>query len=107
MKDINYYFTNAIKCIEYIIDSDFYNKNDKKELVNVKVMLERWHRIFNEKNTLKEFSTKDIEYLDLEITDFFSKYITTESVRENYAERLLYYFGHLTKYWKNEMLVGE
>ena len=45
--------------------------------------------------------------MDLEITDFFDKYIKIESVKENYSERLLYNFSHLEKEWKSEMLGGK
>ena len=42
--------------------------------------------------------------MDLDITDFFDKYIATDNVKENYAERLLHDFGYLEKEWKKEML---
>ena len=52
------------------------------------------------------YNKNDIEYIDLELTDFFDKYIKIESVKENYSERILYNFSHLMKEWKNEMLGG-
>ena len=59
------------------------------------------------KNTLKDIEPKELEYISLEITDFFDKYLPSESVKENYAERLSYDFGQLEKYWKEEIVGGK
>ena len=50
---------------------------------------------------------KSPEVVAYELTDIFDKYVETESVSENYTERLLYDFGHLEKSWKDEMLGGK
>lgn len=55
---------------------------------------------------MKGIEPKELESIGLEITDFFDKYVVTESVKENYAERLLYDFGHLEMKWKTELLGG-
>ena len=36
--------------------------------------------------TLKKIHPKELENMDLEITDFFAQYVTIESIKENYAE---------------------
>ena len=76
----------------------FFNKLKEK--------IESWYASYKETNTLKDIEVKDLENIDLEITDFFDKYIIKEPVKENYAERLLYDFEHLEENWKQEMLGG-
>lgn len=102
--DANSYFEDIIECMNCIYKSDVYENNEKERLNNVKEKIENWHNSYLKSNTLKEITPKDIEYMDLEITDFFDKYIKIESVKENYSERLLYNFSHLEKEWKSEML---
>lgn len=65
------------------------------------------YKTYKEKNTLKEIEPKELEYIGFEITNFFDRYLKTESVKENYAERLLYDFGNLEMIWKDEMLEGK
>ena len=105
-RDVNSYFEDIIECINCIHKSDVYCNNEKENLNNVKKKIEYWHNSYLKSNTLKEINPNDIKYMDLEITDFFDKYIKIESVKENYSERLLYDFSHLAKEWKNEMLGG-
>ena len=105
--DFNLYFERVIECINSIHKSDMYDVNEKENLNNVKKKIEYWYNFYLKSNTLKEINPSDIEYIDLEITDFFDKYIKTESINENYSERLLYDFGLLMKEWKNEMLGGK
>ena len=50
-------------------------------------------------------NSNELKNIDLEITDFFAKYVETEPIEENYAERLSYDFSELESYWKEEMLL--
>ena len=102
--DVNSYFEDIIECMNCIHKSDVYDNNEKENLNNVKKKIEYWYNSYLKSNTLKTINPNDIKYMDLEITDFFDKYIKIESVKENYSERLLYDFSHLEKEWKNEML---
>ena len=102
--EINMFFVRIMDNIDIILNNDFYK--NKGNLDKVKEKIQNWYDNFKENNTLKSISAKDLEFVDLEITDLFDEYITLESVSENYIERLLYDFGHLEKLWKNEMLGG-
>ncbi len=101
-RDVNSYFDGIISNIDTILNNDFYK--NKKQLNIVKTEIIKWYDSYKEYKTLKKISPKTLEDLDLEITDFFAQYIETESVEENYAERLLYDFDELERYWKAEML---
>jgi len=106
-RDVNSYFEKIIECINSIHKSDMYDGDGKENLNNVKKKIEDWHNSYLKSNTLKEINPNDIKFIDMEIIDFFDKYVKIESVNENYSERLLYDFGHLMKEWKNEMLGGK
>lgn len=103
-RDINSYFDGVINNINIILNNDFYDNKDNLEEVKNKVL--EWQEDYKKNNTLKGISVKDLEYLDLEITDFFADYVATEPIKENYAERLSYDFSILEKKWKDEMLGG-
>ena len=104
LRDTNSYFNGVLKNIDIILKNDFYKFEDKNSLKIVKLKIENWYINYKEKNTLKEIEPKELEYIGFEITDFFDKYIKIETPKENYAERLLYDFGHLEKSWEQEML---
>ena len=106
-RDINSYFQGVLENINIILDNNFYSDDDKKSLESVKLKIENWYAVYKEKNTLNGIEPKELENIGFEITDFFDKYVITESVKENYAERLSYDFGHLEKDWKIEMLEGK
>ena len=101
-RDIKSYFDGVLENINIILENDFYT--DKKNLKDVKILIEKWYKSYKEKKTLRGINPKELENIGFEITDFFDRYLTIESVKENYAERLLYDFGHLEKDWKEEML---
>lgn len=103
-KDIKSYFNDILKNIDIILENSFYKENDKENLKNIKNLINKWYKSYLDSNKLIEIEPKKLEYIDLEITDFFAKYIETESAKENYAERLLYDFGRLEHLWKDEML---
>ncbi|MGM9877990.1 MAG: hypothetical protein ACI33S_04995 [Bacilli bacterium] len=105
-REIDFIFDDIIECMNCVDKSDVYNKNDKENLIKIKNKIEYWYKSYLKNSTLKEIMPNDIEYIDLELTDFFDKYIKIESVKENYSERILYNFSHLMKEWKNEMLGG-
>lgn len=106
-RDIKSYFDGVLENISIILKNDFYKNEDKSIFNFIKVKIENWYKIYIEENTLKGIEPKELEYIELEITDFFDKYITSESVKENYAERLSYDFGYLEICWKEEMIGGK
>lgn len=106
-RDINSYFDGVLENIDTIVKNSFYKDEDKENLKFVKLKIQEWYKTYKEKNTLKEIEPKELEYIGFEITDFFDRYLKTESVKENYAERLLYDFGNLEMIWKDEMLEGK
>jgi len=98
------YFDSIIENIDTILESSFYEK--KEPLLWVKEVINSWHEDYEKNNTLTNISTEDLKKLDLEITDYFAKYVETEPNNENYCERLSYDFGELEELWKAEMLKG-
>lgn len=106
IKDTELYFESVLENINIILSNSFYKNEDKENLKLVKSKLENWYKIYKEENTLKSIGSKELENIELEITDFFDKYVAVESVKENYAERLSYDFGCLEIRWKKEMLEG-
>ncbi len=106
-RDAKSYFDGVLENINIILCNNFYKNEDKENLKFVKAKIENWYKIYKKENTLKSIDFKELENLELEITDFFDKYVATESVKENYAERLLYDFGCLEMIWKDEMLGGK
>lgn len=98
------FFKGVLENIEIILNSNFYADEDKINFNKLKEKIKSWYTTYKETNTLKDIDAKDLENVDLEITDFFDKYIIKEPVKENYAERLLYDFGHLEENWKQEIL---
>lgn len=105
-RDIDSYFQGVLENIEIILNNNFYATKNKINFKKLKKEIENWYTVYKETKTLKGIETKNLENIDLEITDFFDKYIIKEAVKENYAERLLYDFGHLEENWKQEMLGG-
>jgi len=103
-RNIDSYFEAIIENINIIMNNDFYDEKDKINLEDVKEKMKKWYKTYKEEETLKNIDIKTLEYIDLEITDFFDKYLVKESVKDNYSERLSYDFGKLEDYWKNEML---
>ncbi len=106
-RNIESYFEGIIENINIIMNDDFYDEKDKIILETVKEKIENWYKSYKYEDTLKKIDIKTLEYIDLEITDFFDKYLEKESVKGNYSERLSYDFGKLEDYWKNEMLGGK
>lgn len=99
-RSIESYFNGVLKNIDIILNSDFYKKSDVKNLNKVKLKMKKWYKNYKVKNTLTGINPKELEYMDLEITDFFDKYMIIETVLENYSERLLYDFSKLEHEWK-------
>ena len=95
-------FNKLIENIDFISKSNFYDK--KENLSFIKTRIVNWYNNFQVNGTLKNITAKELKIIDLEITDLFDIYISKESVKENYVERLYYYFGKLEKEWKKEML---
>ena len=100
--NLNMLFIQTIDCIDTIINNKFYN--DKDTIKEIKKIINNWYKSFQETNNLKGIETEELEYLDTEITELFDKYISSESIKENYIERLSYNFGLLEKEWQSQML---
>ena len=103
-RDIKSYFDGVLENIDIMLKNDFYKETDKIILKKIRSKIAKWYKIFKEKQTLIGISPQKLEYMDIEITDFFDKYFKIEPIKENYSERLLYDFGILEKRWKDEML---
>lgn len=106
-RNVKSYFIGVLENIDLILKNGFYKNDDKLVLKKVKLKVKKWYKSYIENETLTKIKPEVIKYIELEITDFFDKYITTEPVKENYAERLSYDFGCLEKKWKDEMLGGK
>lgn len=104
-RDVNSYFEGALKNIDIILKNKFYQ--NKQNLYEVKKEIENWYDNYKKNNSLKYIAPEQLKDLDLEITDFFTQYVTTEPVQQNYAERLSYDFSKLEDFWEKEMLGGE
>lgn len=100
--DISKLFINILNDINLIEKSKFYKKDDS--FSKIKEIIKQWYDNYKLNKILTSITVKDLEYLDLEITSFFDKYIESESIKENYSERLYYDFCRLEKIWKNKML---
>lgn len=103
-RDINSFFNGALDNIDIILENDFYELENKKNLKEIRKKIKNWYKTYQDKKTLKDIEPKELEFIALEITDLFDKFYTTEAIDKNYTERLLYDFGCLEKYWKKEML---
>lgn len=95
-------FKNIINIIDLILETDFYVQ--KKSMIEIKKKIQAWFNDYKTKNTLTTILASELEFISLEITDFFDIYLKSEPVNKNYSERLSYYFGTLEIEWKNEML---
>lgn len=104
-KEISILFTNLLNTIDLILNSEFYT--DKCDLIEVKVKIEEWYRNYKNSSSLKSINYKDLEFMDSDIMELFDEYIKTESVSNNYVERLSYDFNILLKKWKEEMIGGK
>lgn len=103
-RNIESYFEGIIENLEKIENSSFYE--NKEDLLSIKELVNNWFEDYKKNNTLTGIDVKDLEKIDLEITDYFAKYVETEPNNENYCERLSYDFGELEELWKAEMLKG-
>ena len=106
-RDIKSYFEGVIENIDIILKNDFYKIDDKKKLIPVREDINKWYKDYIKNNTLKNIKPETLENIGYEISDFFDEYVVSESIKENYAERLIYDFGELELYWKDEMLGGK
>ena len=104
MEGITELFNNIIDDIENIIENDFYG--DKGEIRKVRGIILAWFDDFNKNGTLKNISRDDLVFVDLEISTIFGMYISSESVSDNFCERLSFDFSLLKKYWKDEIVGG-
>lgn len=103
--EINDFFTETLLNMDIILNNAFYkNKGNLKE---ARIKTQNWFDSFKNNKSLKGIDPKDLEFIGFEIYDLMDEYIATESVKENYLERLDYDFGHLKRYWKDEMLGGK
>ena len=103
--EIDSLFLKILSDIELIMKDDFYI--EKSSLLKIKVIIKKWYDEFKIEKSLKTIDVKNLEFISLEITDLFDIYFKTESVTNNFVERLLYDFSILEKVWKDEMLGGK
>lgn len=104
-RDISSYFEGVLANINVILNNSFYKDIDKENLIYIETEVEKWYETYKKRKSLKEIEVKILDDISLEIAGFFDKYVALEPVKENYAERLSYDFGHLEICWKKEMLV--
>jgi len=95
-------FNDILESINEIIVSDVYTTKDS--IPEIKEIIEAWYKEYNTKKTLKTITVTNLEFINEKIIDFFDKYIMIESTKENYAERLSFYWSILLHKWKDEML---
>lgn len=106
-RDIKSYFDGVLENIDIILQDRFYKLENKDTIKEIKNKINNWYNIYKTKKTLKFIEPKELEYIQLEITDLFDEYYIDEDIDKNYTERLLYDFSHLAHYWKDEMLGGK
>ena len=76
-------FINILNDINLIEKSKFYKKDDS--FMKIKEIIKQWYDNYKLNKILTSITIKDLEYLDLEITSFFDRYIESESTKENYS----------------------
>ena len=103
-KEINDLFQGIINTIDLVFLNDFYTETNS--LVDVRKIIKKWYDDFKKYNTLTNIKAKDLEFVDLEITNFFDIYITNEPMSHNYTEILSHSISVLEKYWKDEINSG-
>ena len=70
------------------------------------MIIENWFNSFKATKSLLSINVSDLNFVDLEISDLFDKYIEIEPIEKNYCEILSYNFSILKKYWKDELEKG-
>ena len=90
-------FINILDDINLIEKSKFYKKDDSFR--KIKKIIKQWYDNYKLNKILTSITLKDLEYLDLEITSFFDKYIEYESIKENYSERLYIFNKNMDKFY--------
>ena len=103
-RDIKSYFEGVLENIDIILQDSFYKQYNKDTIKEIRNKINNWYKSYKEKKTLKYIEPKELEYIQLEITDLFDKYYIDEDINKNYTERLLYDFSHLEHYWKDEVV---
>lgn len=104
-RDINSYFDGVLNNIDTILNDDFYE--NKESLLSVRKKILKWYDSYKKSKSLKKIDPNELKDLDLEITDFFARYVKIEPVKQNYTERLSFDFSELESLWKEEMLGGK
>ena len=100
-KEICTFFKNILDDIDNIMNNNFYENKYNMDLVKEKV--EVWYSNFEKEKVLKNIKLEDLEYIQNNIDEIFDEYISSESVKENYVERLSYDFSNLKHLWKDEI----
>lgn len=101
-QEINELFNILINTLDLIFLNEFYT--DTLELKKVRKKINEWYNSFKRSGTLININPEDVKFLDIEVTNFFDKYIESEPVSHNYTEILSFNFGQLEKYWKDELI---
>ena len=74
-KEINDLFQGIINTIDLVFLNDFYTETNS--LVDVRKIIKKWYDDFKKYNTLTNIKAKDLEFVDLEITNFFDNFSFT------------------------------
>ena len=101
-KEINKLFSDFLKTLNLVFSDKFYEKT--LELKKVKSIMYNCFLNFQSNKSLIHINPKEIEFVDLKITDFFDKYIEIEDALRNYTEILSFNLSQLEKYWKDEVI---
>lgn len=101
-KEIVKLFSDFLKTLNLVFCDKFYEKT--LELKKVKSIMYNWFLYFQSDKSLIHINPNEIEFVDLEITDFFDKYIEIEDALHNYTEILSFNLSQLEKYWKDEVI---
>ena len=101
-KEITNLFSKLLININKAQNDNHYS--EKEQLNTIEIKVKKWYESYKETYSLKNIKIEDLNFIDREITDLFDKYISLESIENNYIEIMLYNFGLLEKYWKDEML---
>ena len=101
-KEINKLFSDFLKTLNLVFSDKFCEKT--LELKKVKSIMYNCFLNFQSNKSLIHINPKEIEFVDLKITDFFDKYIEIEDALRNYTEILSFNLSQLEKYWKDEVI---
>ena len=84
-RDIKSYFNGVLENIDIILQDNFYKLENKDTIKEIRNKINNWYNTYKEKKTLKYIDAKELEYIDIEITELFDKYYIDEDIDKNYG----------------------